>query len=236
VEKEDDAPASTRSETPPGTTVSATRMPVPPPSRLETERVGRIAPPPVALTRPAAAPERPPPPAPELRALQTLERLPLPDAEQASPPVPTRTTLPFSPLEPPTAAEHNETAEAAPEQPAEPVEEPEHSPPPVRRGPEPIGAEIFADLELEPLPSVPRLTRPSGQPRASLPAAPRSYTWLGEPVFAVNRAFDWATYWLGGLGRWLREPGGRQALGWVGIGLLLAAAAWQVLLWMEQTK
>ncbi|HLJ95984.1 MAG TPA: hypothetical protein VKU02_22610 [Gemmataceae bacterium] len=50
--------------------------------------------------------------------------------------------------------------------------------------------------------------------------------WPLYPLVWINRAFDFATGWLGPLGRWLRGPAGRGLLGWVGLLLLAAALAW----------
>jgi hypothetical protein len=48
----------------------------------------------------------------------------------------------------------------------------------------------------------------------------------------LNRFFDRRTYPLGALGRWLRRPPGRAALGWAGL-LLLAAAAVLLVRWLR---
>lgn len=54
--------------------------------------------------------------------------------------------------------------------------------------------------------------------------------WL-LPLVWANGFFDLLTYLLGSHGRWLRGPRGRAALAWLGLLLLLAAAAWAVLDW-----
>jgi hypothetical protein len=74
-------------------------------------------------------------------------------------------------------------------------------------------------------PSVPRVSAPSTS-RASLPRAPLRLAWPLRPLLWINLAFDWSTGWLGPLGRWLREPGGRALIGWGGLLLLAAALAW----------
>jgi hypothetical protein len=46
------------------------------------------------------------------------------------------------------------------------------------------------------------------------------------PLRWFNQAYDSSTYWLGGLGRWLRSPGGRTLLGVLGLVLLAGAGVW----------
>lgn len=69
--------------------------------------------------------------------------------------------------------------------------------------------------------------------RSQLLAQRRSWRrpWLW-PLSALNRMFDSATYLLGPLGGWLRQPGGRTFLGLVGVTLVLAAICVQILLWL----
>ena len=74
-------------------------------------------------------------------------------------------------------------------------------------------------------PSAPRVSLPSTS-RVSPHAAPLRLAWPLRPLLWINVAFDWSTGWLGPLGRWLREPGGRALVGWVGLLLLAAALAW----------
>jgi len=52
-----------------------------------------------------------------------------------------------------------------------------------------------------------------------------------KPLLWINQVFDVGTWLLGPLGRWLRGTRGRFFLGWIGLGLLAAAAAWAVLGW-----
>lgn len=52
------------------------------------------------------------------------------------------------------------------------------------------------------------------------------------PLAGINRLFDRGTRLLGPLGRWLRSTSGRRALGWLGLGLWLAAIVWGVLKWI----
>lgn len=61
---------------------------------------------------------------------------------------------------------------------------------------------------------------------------PPAGSWLLAPLRLANLVFDQATRPLGGPGRWLRSNSGRAVLGWLGLGLLASAAAWQVLAWM----
>lgn len=60
---------------------------------------------------------------------------------------------------------------------------------------------------------------------------PPMAVWLW-PVVGVNLLFDGLTYLLGPLGRWLRGSSGRALLGWIGLGLLAAAAAWALADWL----
>jgi hypothetical protein len=62
--------------------------------------------------------------------------------------------------------------------------------------------------------------------------AARQRRWWLWPLAAVNRTFDLCTHCLGPLGSWLRQPGGRTFLGWVGLALLLAALGLQALMWV----
>jgi hypothetical protein len=50
--------------------------------------------------------------------------------------------------------------------------------------------------------------------------------WWVRSLLWSNYTFDQCTSWLGRPGRWLQSRGGRMLLGWLGIGLFLAAIAW----------
>jgi hypothetical protein len=50
------------------------------------------------------------------------------------------------------------------------------------------------------------------------------------PLIALNVTFDVLTYVLGVPGAWLRGPG-RAVLGWLGVGMLLAAGVWAAGQW-----
>jgi hypothetical protein len=51
------------------------------------------------------------------------------------------------------------------------------------------------------------------------------------PVYVLNKAFDLLTFPLGPLGSWLRQPGGRNTLGWLGLLMILGAIGWAVADW-----
>jgi hypothetical protein len=78
-------------------------------------------------------------------------------------------------------------------------------------------------------------------PRTGIPApqweAPTPSTELGPlpfalwPLFVLNKLFDLLTLPLGPLGSWLRQPGGRNALGWLGMLMILGAIGWGVADW-----
>jgi hypothetical protein len=72
------------------------------------------------------------------------------------------------------------------------------------------------------------IARPSVPPAQDAPLLPMA--WPLRPLLWLNLAFDYATGWLGPLGRWLRGPVGRGVLGWGGLLLLVAALAWIALL------
>jgi hypothetical protein len=65
-----------------------------------------------------------------------------------------------------------------------------------------------------------------------LAAAARRQRWWLWPLKFANGAFDVFTHLLGPLGSWLRQPSGRNFLGWLGLVLLLAAIALQVVMWV----
>jgi hypothetical protein len=56
------------------------------------------------------------------------------------------------------------------------------------------------------------------------PAAP-SISPILWPLIALNVTFNIATYLLGPLGTWLRGSG-RTLMGWLGIGMIVAAGVW----------
>jgi hypothetical protein len=59
--------------------------------------------------------------------------------------------------------------------------------------------------------------------------------WPLMPLIWTNLAFDRCTEWLGRPGRWLRSVQGRAVLGWLGVFLLAAAAAWLIFNWAGWT-
>jgi hypothetical protein len=67
-------------------------------------------------------------------------------------------------------------------------------------------------------------------PRRRAAEEPRLEWWLW-PLVWTNRGFDRCTVHLGRTGRWLRGQG-RNWIGWIGGGLLAAAAAWALLDWL----
>jgi len=71
-------------------------------------------------------------------------------------------------------------------------------------------------------------------PAQTFPAAARQSLWL-LPLRAVNGIFDLFALCLGRPGRWLRSSAGRSVLGWLGLVLLAAAGALQVLTWIGWT-
>ena len=58
------------------------------------------------------------------------------------------------------------------------------------------------------------------------------------PLFVLNKLFDLLTLPLGPLGSWLRQPGGRNTLGWLGLLMILGAIGWGVADWygMDWTR
>lgn len=79
--------------------------------------------------------------------------------------------------------------------------------------------------------ATPIITPPSPQPivSAPLPLAEPAQREGGSFLFAllklVNGVFEIVCFILGPLGTWLRGPG-RNTVGWVGVAMILAAAAW----------
>jgi hypothetical protein len=89
--------------------------------------------------------------------------------------------------------------------------------PPVIPTPPPVYAlPVQAELPFA-VPDVP------GQPPSSTLAPPVALPT--RLLIVLNGTFNALTYLLGPLGTWLRGPG-RKALGWLGILMILAAAAW----------
>jgi hypothetical protein len=97
----------------------------------------------------------------------------------------------------------------------------------------PASPEVLAAIGLRPPaeeePAAPPV-RGGGLPTA--PAAPDDADvgpppalWM-RPLVGINRLFDRGTVWLGRPGQWLRSPGGRGLLGWIGLGLLAGTLAW----------
>jgi hypothetical protein len=81
-------------------------------------------------------------------------------------------------------------------------------------------------------PPPPAPPHPAGVPYAPpLPVptpaspAPPSASPVLWPLIALNVTFNVATYLLGPLGTWLRGSG-RTTMGWLGIGMILAAGGW----------
>jgi hypothetical protein len=143
----------------------------------------------------------------------------------AEEPAEDRAPLPAAPLPAAAAEEHSE----------EPslfwLDEPETEP---RRSAwlQPLPPPTLPFREGPPLPRAPALEwiEPEAEPAEAIADTYRSWrpaptpAWL-QPLVAFNAAFDWGVSWLGPLGRWLRTPGGRAALGWIGLVLLAAALA-----------
>jgi hypothetical protein len=74
-------------------------------------------------------------------------------------------------------------------------------------------------------------------PVTVLPLAARTLrAILMQPLLWVNGIFDLCTRFLGPFGRWLRTGQGRNALGYVGVSLILLAVAWVVKDWMSWTQ
>ena len=65
---------------------------------------------------------------------------------------------------------------------------------------------------------------PLSVPAQASPTAP-SISPILWPLVALNVTFNIATYLLGPLGTWLRGSG-RTLMGWLGIGMILAAGTW----------
>jgi hypothetical protein len=51
------------------------------------------------------------------------------------------------------------------------------------------------------------------------------------PLYVMNKLFDVVTLPLGPLGSWLRQSAGRNALGWLGVLMILGAIGWGVADW-----
>jgi hypothetical protein len=88
--------------------------------------------------------------------------------------------------------------------------------------PPPAADESLAFPALGPLPPP---TRPQPRVKGPIPLGLRPLLW-------PNQAFDRYAAALGAPGRWLSGPSGRSVIGWTGLLLLAAAAAWGLLDWM----
>jgi hypothetical protein len=70
-----------------------------------------------------------------------------------------------------------------------------------------------------------------------LPLIPRTVgSLLMQPLLWANGTFDLLTHFLGPLGRWLRTPSGKNALGALGCLLFLLAIGWLIVDWMSWTR
>jgi len=58
---------------------------------------------------------------------------------------------------------------------------------------------------------------------------------LMSPLWLLNGGYDAFTWWLGPLGRWLRGPGGRGIVGYMGLAFLVLSATWLALDWFGWT-
>jgi hypothetical protein len=86
------------------------------------------------------------------------------------------------------------------------------------------GSDVFSAIRLEV-----SSAHPPGSPRRLLATA------LLGPLVWSNAAFDGCTAWLGPAGGWLRCPRGQAVLGYTGLALLGAAAAWGIGAWIGWT-
>lgn len=66
-------------------------------------------------------------------------------------------------------------------------------------------------------------------PKASASSEPLPFMLL--PLYVLNKLFDLLTFPLGPIGTWLRQPAGRNTLGWLGVLMILAAIGWGVADW-----
>jgi hypothetical protein len=92
-----------------------------------------------------------------------------------------------------------------------------------------VSAEVLTALTG---PSTALKDEPVVQRSRLLAVAARRQRWWLLPLRFTNGIFDVLTQLLGPLGSWLRQPSGRTFLGWLGLALLLAAIALQVVLWV----
>lgn len=51
------------------------------------------------------------------------------------------------------------------------------------------------------------------------------------PIYVMNKVFDLVTLPLGPLGSWLRQTSGRNAMGWLGVLMILGAIGWGIADW-----
>jgi hypothetical protein len=98
---------------------------------------------------------------------------------------------------------------------------------PVVFGQQPVGHAPLAANSTIPL----ALGVPTPQWQIPTATAQPPLPFLLLPVLAVNRLFDAILYLFGPLGSLLRQPAGRNLLGWLGILMLLSAIGWGVADW-----
>jgi hypothetical protein len=100
---------------------------------------------------------------------------------------------------------------------------------------------LWSDVVAGPAVALDQAERDSAEtthPNVPVSLSPReTYSYAGplELLVWVSRAFDWFARRFGPFGRWLSRPWGRALLGWTGLLLLAAAAAWWVLDWAGWT-
>lgn len=182
----------------------------------------------------------------------------VPEAFVPSPPtLPVPTRAPSSDsvvqswrVQTPTATMANQPPLATPVEPAPP--EPRFFASPIAQSMAPQAAPspfpyqmVFGPQTASAAPAMPVMTPapatgiPSPQWQAAKPTsemAPLPFSlW---PLFVLNKLFDLLTLPLGPLGSWLRQPSGRNTLGWLGILMILGAIGWGVADWygMDWTR
>jgi hypothetical protein len=105
-------------------------------------------------------------------------------------------------------------------------------PPPGKERPSPESPPPSSPTQLVTRAGVPLLPALEYGGMPPLPKGPQPLPLVLKPLLWINQLFDVGTWLLGPPGRWLRGPRGRLFLGWTGLGLLAAAAAWAVLGWI----